>query len=476
MRTPSSASSTRGWLPVALVGLAAIVAGCATYYQKSAAFQQHFVKGEFREAAAELERDPGASTGKSRLLYFLQQGTVQQLLEEYESSNEAFESAYFFTQDLRRNYPAEMFSLLSNPMTLPYRGEDFERVQIHYFKAVNYLLLDRPDEALVECRRIGIELDRLDDQYGGRNSRYRRDAFALNIMGIVYDAAGDDNNAFIAYRNAYDAYREGYARQFDVKAPRQLKLDLLGAARRSGLAEEAEQYEKEFGFGPSERAPGQGDVVLLWHNGLGPVKGEWSLNFFLVRGAGGIVTFVNEDLGVSIPFPLGSGGDASTLSDLKFVRVAFPRYLERKPYYRTAEAIVAGRSVPLERTQDLNAIAFKSLEDRMLRELGTSLLRLAIKQATERTLRGKNENLGALLSVANALTEKVDTRNWQTLPHAISYARIRLPAGTHRVQLRAISPHGSNSENRSLEVAVEEGKTVFALVHSLTSIPLEPHP
>ena len=36
--------------------------------------------------------------------------------------------------------------------------------------------------------------------------RYRNDGFARYVCGILYEAAGDLNNAFIAYRNAYEAY------------------------------------------------------------------------------------------------------------------------------------------------------------------------------------------------------------------------------------------------------------------------------
>ena len=76
-----------------------------------------------------------------------------------------------------------------------------------------------------------------------------------------------------------------------------------------------------------------GELVFFWHNGMGPVKDEWSINFFIVKGQGGIVMFVNEELGLSFPFPLPPMGQSSGgLGDLKFVRVAFPKYLERKPY------------------------------------------------------------------------------------------------------------------------------------------------
>ena len=447
--------------------------GCATYYEKNVEFQKYFVKGEIEEAAKTLEKNKRAATDKNRLLYFLQKGVVLQMLGKYEESNQFFETAFLFAEDIQKNYAAEAFSLLSNPATKPYKGEDFELIQIHYYKALNYLLLRQFDEALVECRRINIKLNQLNDKYSKRKNRYKRDAFAMNLMGIIYEASGDYNNAFIAYRNAYEAYKEDYKLFFGVQTPMQLKKDLLRTAYLNGFTEELKKYERDFGLKYAPQVNEGGELVFFWNNGLGPVKDEWSLNFFLVRGKGGLVTFVNEELGLSFPFPMGGDADNTTkLGDLKFVRVAFPKYLERKPYFRSAELIVSDKRYPLELAQNINEIAFKTLEDRMLRELGNSLLRFALKQATEKAVRKKNENLGALLSAANALSEKADTRNWQTLPYSISYARLSLPEGESPLELKSYSPRGSREVTKRFQFNAKKGETLFHLYHNLESIPL----
>ncbi len=452
-----------------------IIAGCATYYEKSLKFQEHFVKGEFEEAAKVLDKNKGAATGKDRLLYFLQKGVVLQVLGDYEESNRFFENAYLFTEDIQRNYALEAFSLLSNPTVNPYKGEDFEIVQIHYYKALNYLRLKKSEEALVECRRIDIKLNQLNDEYVKHKNRYKRDAFAMNLMGIIFEASGDYNNAFISYRNAYEAYEKDYKPLFGVETPTQLKRDLLRSAYLNGFTEEFEKYERAFGLGYRYQVKEGGELIFFWNNGLGPVKGEWSINFFIVRGKGGIVTFVNEELGLSFPFLLDDSSDdnSTKLGDLKFIRAAFPKYLERKPYFRTAEIIVADKKYPLELAQDINEIAFKTLEDRMLREFAISLLRLALKQAAEQATRKRNENLGALLSIASAFSEKADTRNWQTLPYNIHYARIPLPEGESSLELKVYSPKKSREISQSLRFNVVKGETLFYLHHNLESIPLE---
>ncbi len=457
----------------ATVCLVLLAPACATYYQKNIGFHEAFVKGDVEEAARILEKDKGAAKDRNRLLFFLQKGVVLQMLRDYPGSNDFFEQAYLFTEDVQRNYGAEALGLLSNPQVTPYRGEDFEVVQIHYYKALNHLFQGRYEEAQVECRRIDIKLNQFNDRYEKRKNRYKRDAFARNLMGIIFEAAGDVNNAFVSYRNAYEAYQEDYGPNFGVPTPLQLKKDLLRTAYLNGFSDELQKYQSLFGMTHEPRESPGGELVFFWNNGLGPVKDEWSVNFFIVRGRGGLVTFVNEELKLALPFPLGGSGSGSTdLGDLKFVRVAFPKYLVRKPYYRTAELVAGGKTFPLETGQDLNEIALKTLEDRMIRELAKSLLRLAVKQAAEQAVRNKNENLGALLSIAQAISEKADTRNWQTLPYSISYARVPLPAGQSTVSFKAWSPKESQVYTSDFQFDGQPGVSQFYLFHNLESLPL----
>jgi hypothetical protein len=446
--------------------------GCATYYQKSIQFQEQFVQGDFVEANNTLDKNKSAAKNQNRLLYFLQKGTVLQLLGNYEESNTYFEEAYVFLEDYKKNYGQEAVSLLINATIKTYIGEDHEVVLLHYFKAMNYLQVGAYDEALVECRRINNKLNQFNDKYEKKKNRYKQDAFALNLMGITYDASGDINNAFIAYRNAYDVYKNEYQPYFNTAIPEQLKNDLLRTAYLNGFTDELRKYEKEFGASYTHQENKAGEMVFFWHNGLGPVKDEWSINFFIVQGQGGVVMFVNEELGLNFPFPLPAMGSSSGgLGDLKFIRIAFPKYIERKPYFQSGELSINKVDFPLEMAENINEIAFKTLEDRMNRELATSLLRLALKQAAEAQTSKSSENLGALLSVLNAVTEKADTRNWQTLPYSIAYARVPLAEGDNAVELKVYSPLKSRIQKEQFKFTGEKGKTIFHIYHNLESIP-----
>ncbi len=455
---------------ILLLVVLASFAGCRTHYQRQALFHSHFQTGDLEAAIGVLEHDRRSGQRRNRLLYLMDRGVVHHMMGEYAQSNIFLEEAYILGQDYRTNYGDQALALVVNQKVTEYRGEPFEMLMIHYFKAMNFTALGELDAALVECRRLIIELNALSDRHESKN-RYARDAFVHNLMGMLYEASGDHNNAFIAYRNALEIYLEDYQKLFGLNAPQQLKRDLLRTAHRNGFRDELRRYEAQFDMQfEEEETQGKGDLVFFWQNGLGPVKDEVSMTFTLVRGVGGQMNFVNEQAGLS--FPLPASEDASgDLGDVRVVRVAFPKYVERPRVYTTARLVAGSQRVEVERAQDINAIAFQALDDRMLREMGGALLRLAIRQLAEQRIRKEDESLGALFGLVGALTEQADTRNWQTLPHSIHYARVRLPAGVNSIQLEAMMPGGNVARTVHMEVNIRQGQTTFINFHTLDARP-----
>lgn len=413
--------------------------GCATWYQRTMDFQEAVAKGDFGHAEKLLQKNKKQNRKKNRLLYYLNLGYVNFMLGRYEESNAAFETAERMTEEQGKDILTEAAVLVSNPEIRPYRPEDFEVIMINFYKANNYLQMNNMEDALVEVRKINIRLQQLNDKYADHKNRYRQDAFAQLLMGLIYDAAGDANNAFIAYRNAYNTYETDYLKNFNLPAPEQLKKDLLRTAYTCGFTSELEEYEKKFGFkytAPQEKPDGQ--LVFFWLNGFGPVKAEWGLTFTKTNRGDGAVVFHNEELSLTFPFFTGNNynkDDKNALANLNVVRVVFPKYVERPPLYTSGILKCNGSVYQLQEAENINKIAFKTLHDRMLRELPNSLLRTAVKQGVRYTASKQNEWLGFATGLANAFTEKADTRNWQTLPYSISYARIPLQHSENTIVL-----------------------------------------
>jgi hypothetical protein len=463
-----------------------LLAGCMTYYQRNLRFHTAFESGNLKEAESLLLHDKRGPERNTRLLYYLNRGVVLSMMGSYSVSNEMLEQAWILSEDYSRNIAKEGLALVSNPNATEYRGEDHELMLINYYKALNYLKMQDTERALVEVRRMNLRLQVQGDKYKAEH-RYKEEPFLELMQGLVYDAAGETNAAFVAYRNAYEAYKRQNTAGFGPGVPAQLTKDLLRTAWAMGFDQELRRLEKEIGttYKPDPKRNTQGEVVFLWHNGLGPVKSEWSINFQVVKGQGGSLMFVNEQMALNFP-AVYVGLDANqqaSLTDLEVVRVAFPKYLERKPFFDKARVKTPeGTTLELEQAMDVNQVAFRCLDQRMLAEIGKAITRLAVKQAlqyaarkgTEAAAKGDSKDpkkqqqaealgnlVGFAVGVANAVTEKADTRAWMTLPHSIGYVRLPVMPGKQTLTLEAYPATGGAPAVSSFEFDIRERKTVF---------------
>jgi hypothetical protein len=297
---------------------------------------------------------------------------------------------------------------------------------------------------LVEAKRINLQLQQLDDKYKVDKNRYSKDAFAHILMGLIYEATSDIGNAFIAYRNALEIYQTNGDVYMNVPLPNQLKKDVIRCASLNGFTDIQNKYEKEFGITFNKQDVPNKELILFWENGLSPVKEEWSVNFTVLPGQTGFVTIVNTDLGINIPFQLSNSNTVSA-SDFKMIRLAFPKYTDRQSLYTDITVHVGSENYKTELIEDVNTIARQTLKDRFANEITSALSRLIVKQAAEIALQKQNKDLGAVLSVVNSVTEKADTRQWQSLPNQISYARIPLKNET-QLSTTIISMNGQTKQ------------------------------
>ncbi len=417
------------------------------------------------------EDDKWEKQERNKLLFYLNKGTVLWMQGDYANSNIYFSKADFFVEDFQKNYGQAFLSILVNPNVMTYPGENFEQILIHYYGALNYLGLNQYDDALVEGKRMLEKMQRVTDKFQSKN-KYKRDAFAHNLLGIIYDAKGDYNDAFIAYRNAYEVYRDDYQTQMGTPIPEQLKQDLLRTAYFTGFYDDVRKYEAEFKMTFNRNTPrDSGQLVFFWNNGMCPVKDQNTMTFTIVPLTEGWVEFIHLESGLHFPFYVGKEDDKKRkdLLDMKIVRIAIPKFVRRDPYYTSATAVVNGNSFNFNLAEDVNAIAFKSLEDRMLKELGEALLRVALKQLSIAQARKdeKNKGLAFAATLYSAFSEQADTRNWQLLPYSINYSRIPLKEGNQTVSFYPATQEGEKGLAKNFEVYSKKGQTKFLAVQTM---------
>ncbi|MDY0091490.1 MAG: hypothetical protein RBT80_02200 [Candidatus Vecturithrix sp.] len=426
-----------------LLLLLIFLSGCAgTHIDTMRDVQQELIHGNYQRAEDLIVHKEKLQQSKNEALYALEYGIVAHLSGKYAESNRLFEQAVMRMETLKAISITETATeWILTEKTQPYQGEDFEQVIVHYYMALNYLMLGDLQGALVECRRVNTLLRELNDRYEHTNV-YKTDAFSLYLSGILYDAMGEVNDAFIDYRNAYNAYREDYQEYYGTPVPEQLKHDLLRTASALGFHDVLHEYQQTFGIRdwPTQQAYRQAArLVVIWENGQIPYKVEKAYRQYV---------------------ELNDKKDAGC-----YLKFAFPEFVTRIPNFSQAIVSVGKTTQTLDLAEDLAQIAIKNLEDRRLRTLAKAAVRNALKCATEYEIEKKNQILGWLFGGLTELTEGADTRQWVLLPANIQIAHLLVEPGIKDVELSFSGIGGQFAFHRVFEqIRLEPGKTTF-LIH-----------
>ena len=424
------------WAPV-LGGLLFLSAGCASYHQRSLDYYASLSEGNYARATKSLEANKLLKKPRNRILYLLEKGKLEHLEGRYAESNNSFNEADRLMEAGGGEAASLVAGTLLNPMMETYRGEDFEKYMVHYYKALNYLQLGQTEDALVEVRRITLRTQAQEDEV--KKGRYTQDAFSHILQGLIYEKGGQINDAFIAYRNAADLYVRNGQAYYGTPMPLQLKRDLLRMAYLNGFTDQLERYESlvELKFDPAWIRE-EGELVLFWEGGMAPVKEEVNLFFNLFDDGRGGLYFLDAAGRYRVPFDASLGRPERVVDALSF-RATLPRYRPQAFPFRAPRISDGAANFALEPVQDVNGLALALLEERRLRDLSRTLTRVAIKKLAElaakpketdeklsKKERNQREALALGLKIFGYASEKADTRNWQSLPHTIYYTRVPL--------------------------------------------------
>ena len=449
-------------LPSLVIGLV-VAAGCAAPSQRYLLVDQQLQAGNPKAADAVIEQSQKEYGSKSRLLYLMDRGMTQHLSEQYQASNATLEQAddeveRLYTKSIR----TETKAFLLNDTELPFEGEPFEQVMINVVKALNYAELGQWNDAVVEARRIDHRLNVLADQADSK-SAYKDDGFARYLSGILYEITGDLNNAFVAYRRAYDAYTQTRS-WLRTPPPTELRRDLLRITDALHLSAEHQEYQQTFSD-LAWQSPGDtqqlAQVVVISYNGRAPRKEDLFIDLPISLDALNLV-LLTKQFGRGNRQSQEARGAESVLYGLngRIVRVAIPRLVPQKTQVQYGEIVLTSSSGSTVegRTQvahNLTSAAEKRLEERLPGISVKAAARAAVKYAmAEGVGRGAQAAAGKDASpligilaggIAHALaigTEEADKRSWRTLPDEIHIARLWVQPGEYELRYRPISKLG----------------------------------
>ncbi|WP_262109631.1 MULTISPECIES: COG3014 family protein [Aeromonas] len=460
--------------PASLTGLllaGLLLGGCASRWQdlfvsysdQMVPLRNQLLLGHAAEALPKVrESTPGDDT---YVLDQLEKGRIAWLAGQDGVSKQGFAAAdsrlaweesqakYRLSQGL-----AQAGSLLTNDQTMAYRTPDYERTMLHHYLALNYLQRGDAEGALVEVRRANQvqeralkaradevrkakekseeseadgemrqlmsrgapELDRLI----GQVKNGFQNAYTFYFSGVLYEAAGDLNDAWVDYQRGYQIAPDNQS----------LQDALLRLARLRGSADELKETEKKVGRKAPPLAKDQGQLVVLFEDGLIPARREIFLPLPISTSSGDFRTFT-----VAVPYYDNRASDTGPLT--------------------VSVGKQAGRTSSLVR---LESLAAKDLQERLPGMLTRQALRLVAKEQLRRSAAKEGGDVGNILvGIFNTLSERADTRSWLTLPAEASSWQGMVPTGEVKLQL------GAGSAMRTLPLTVHAGRTTLVWVQRL---------
>jgi len=405
-----------GALPRAGAFLSVFLAACAGPSQGSTrTLHAMLARGDYDRAEAHLRAVKEEEYGrKNAVLYNLDLAMVLHDAGKYKDSDHLFDKAESRMEELYTVSAHQAAgTLLLNDNTMEYAGLPFERALTNAFRAMNYVFLGLPDEALVESRKAELFLDELARSRAQRLA-YKDDAFVRYLDSLLYEEAGKDDDARISRQASERAYA-AYQRLYGTAPPR---FDISSDPRKSG------------------------ELVLLHYAGVAPRKVSHEYQIAWNEAAAAVNAGRPNDTDPE-SYRRARNAIAAGLFG-RALTVAFPAYVQ-DPYAVSGSRLEAGgEAADSVLMEDVSAIAQRELQDRVALVRTRAIARAAIKYALANAAAAEMERkqdskvagwlTRAVLNAAAAATEVADTRAWASVPAQIRMARLRLAPGSYEVK------------------------------------------
>ncbi len=410
-----------------------LLQSCASYGSHAVTMRDGLLHGDPKAslAIAELKDED-----QEEVIASLDKGMLRRITTDYNGSNQILEVAKQEIENLHGISITENLAAVTINETLRgYEGDPYEQLLLHAYMALNYIQMGQMDGARVEMLQANVKMMEWGDEP-------EEDAFLRYLEGMIYENMGETDSALISYRKAYTVYKEKGGKQYPV-APEMIKKDLLRLLAWNGLWSEYKGYKKEFNmsaYKPAKASNKFGELVVLLNNGLAPIRSEKAIYIF----------------------------SAEVESNL---RVAFPAYDNPKRSLYAARVSVNNKQYAMEKVEDIDDLARYSLEQDMPGIMLRATARAVIKYNSQQSASDQGALAGLLMTVANIVTERADTRSWTTLPQEIRLQRVLLPVGEHQVRIEMLNVAGHVVDVIDETVTIQPKQSSFVIKHWNTPVP-----
>lgn len=398
-------------------GLLLFLVSCATYQTKVFKARDLIEEGQITEAINHLE-PLAAAESDDQLVYLLDYATSLQISGKFQDSNKAYIQADRLS-DIKdyTSLSRQTGAFLFGEEMVQYKGEDYEVVLVNAMTAINFLMMNNLESALVEVRRLNEKLNRFRLE---AKRKFDKNAFALYLAAMIWEADGKWDDAYISYKDAYEV-NPGFER---------LHADLIRSAKRARRMDEYKKWKTQFPEIKEEDwwyDRNYGELVLIYQQGWGPRKG-----------------FRQEDA----------------------------RFPKLNPVYSLTQRVrldVGGITSYSQELFSVNDTAIATLEDQYSTLVARRFGGVVTKAVVADQFRQKNQALGELAWIVMNVSDRADLRQWSTLPASLHIVRVPLREGSYRYSIQGLDLYNMPSADRieDVEIQIQRSKKKFINFRSL---------
>lgn len=374
--------------------------------------RNQFYRGDVQKAVETLQ-DENRIPKRNKLLLFMEKGMALHEVGDYKGSIETLlkASELIREQDVI-SVTKQSASLITSEWVMEYKGEYSERLWVHTYLMMNFLLTGQNEEALVEAKQA---LQMYDDF----PEPLKKDYFSRALIALCFESLGEINGAYIEYKKLSEALSDA-----SIIAP-----ELYRLAVRLGFSDDALIYEK-----------------MISEAYLSYLKENPSSELVVFIGTGSIPKKVPGDIVIPPAY-----------------RFSFPQYLDVERDFNWVEPFESFRKLQgVTVVTNAGEVVKSSLEDRRASVIIKETARVAAKELIARKVDDDaGAAVGALLRIAFFAMEEADTRCWQTLPRSLALLRVPLEPGDHKIQIDVSGKGGMNNKVMLPEFKLDRGSKVF---------------
>jgi hypothetical protein len=394
---------------VLLLGVYLLLSGCSAGVLRDA--RQEFYRGHEEKAAEILAKETRFSK-KNDLLFHMERGAILHHLGRYEESiDELLKASSLMGEQGTVSISQQATSLVTSDKVTEYKGEYNERLWVHTYLMMDFLLNKKYENALVEAKQALKVFDVHEESLAN-------DYFSRALVAMCYENLREFNDAYIEYKKLAALLPES----------QHINRDLYRLAKKLRFTDELQEYKKHISkedlpllHGPLTEA------VIFVGTGRAPVK-----------------------VPVDIVLP-------------NAIRISFPRYVDQG--YQEHDIEVFDEQGPVffsSIATDMSRVARAALEERRLQVIAKETARVVAKEALARSVGEEKGPLAeSLVRISLFMVGGADIRSWQILPANLSLVRIPLEPGEHALKLISREHSGIRKEIVLPAFTIEEGQRLY---------------